>query len=62
VMAAAQYLIRTAEPSDRERLKGTLVSLGCTDPVSTKNIFAAWVREPPDLRRSMTATEPALER
>jgi hypothetical protein len=62
VMAAAQYLIRTAEPSDRERLKGKLVSLGCADPASTRKILAAWVQDPPEIRRSMAPPEPAMER
>ncbi|MDR2080000.1 MAG: hypothetical protein LBP74_09800, partial [Treponema sp.] len=62
VMAAAQYLIRTARPSDRERLRGTLRSLGCTDPQSTKAILTAWIQEGPLMRRGMTTPEPAMGR
>jgi hypothetical protein len=62
VMAAARYLIRTAYPSDKERLKGTLLSLGCVDPESTKKILTAWIRERPLMRRSMTPPEPAMGR
>jgi hypothetical protein len=42
--------------------KGTLVSLGCTDPESTRKILAAWVREQPGMRREMAPSEPAMER
>ncbi|MDR0386789.1 MAG: N-6 DNA methylase [Treponema sp.] len=62
VMAAAQYLVRTARPSDKERLKEQLVSLGCSDPRSTKTILASWIREQPGVSRSMTPPEPGAGR
>jgi hypothetical protein len=62
VMAAAQYLIRTAAPSDRERLKGKLVSLGCADPESTKKILASWIRERSGTPRGMILPEPGAGR
>jgi hypothetical protein len=62
VMAAAQYLIRTAEPADKERLKGTLLSLGCADPESTRNILAAWIKERPGLPRRLTPDDPLMRR
>jgi hypothetical protein len=62
VMAAAQYLIMTAHADDRERLRGTLRSLGCTDPESTRSILSSWVREQPDMRRGMAPPEPVMGR
>jgi hypothetical protein len=62
VMAAAQYLIRAAEPSDRERLKEKLVSLGCADPKSTRNILAAWIQERPNVPRRITPGDPDMGR
>jgi hypothetical protein len=62
VMAAAQRLIRTAEPSDRERLKEKLLSLGCTSPDSTRNILAAWIQERPGIPQRMTPPDPGLGR
>jgi hypothetical protein len=61
VMAAAQYLIRTADPYDKELLKGKLVSLGCTGPESTRKILSAWIQEP-DIPRSITPGAPAMGR
>jgi hypothetical protein len=62
VMAAAQRLIRTAEPSDRKRLKETLLSLGCTNPESTRNILAAWIQERPGIPQRMTPPDPVMGR
>jgi N12 class adenine-specific DNA methylase len=62
VMAAAQYLIRTAEPSDRERLKEKLISLGCADPESTRKILAAWIQERPRLPPGITPDDPVMGR
>jgi hypothetical protein len=62
VMAAAQYLIRAAGPSDRERLKEKLVSLGCADPASTRNILAAWIQERPNVPRRITPGDPDMGR
>jgi hypothetical protein len=61
VMAAAQYLIRTAEPSDKERLKGKLISLGCADPESTRKILTSWIQEPP-VSHGITQRDPGIER
>jgi hypothetical protein len=61
VMAAAQYLIRTAEPSDKEHLKTKLVSLGCVDPESTRKILASWIREPP-VSHGITPRDPGMGR
>jgi hypothetical protein len=60
VMDAAQYLIRTADPSDKELLKGTLVSLGCTDPDSTRKILSAWIQKKPGIPCSVTPVEPGM--
>jgi hypothetical protein len=62
VMAAAQYLIRTADPSDKELLKGKLVSLGCTGPESTRKILSAWIQEQPGIPHSVTPGEPGMGR
>jgi hypothetical protein len=62
VMAAAQYLIRTSRPSDKERLKEKLVSLGCADPESTKKILASWIQEQPGISHSITPSDPGMGR
>jgi hypothetical protein len=62
VMAAAQYLIRTARSSDKERLKEKLVSLGCADPESTRKILATWIQERPHVPRMMTPDDPGMGR
>jgi hypothetical protein len=61
VMAAAQYLIRTAEPSDKECLKGKLLSLGCADPESTRRILTSWIQEQPVSHR-ITPRDPDMGR
>jgi hypothetical protein len=61
VIAAAQYLIRTAEPSDKECLKGKLLSLGCADPESTRKILTSWIQKQPESHR-ITPRDPGMGR
>jgi hypothetical protein len=44
-LAAAKFLITTASQDTRTAIKDALLTMGCTDPISTKKTLSSWIQD-----------------